>query len=111
MRYIDGNIYVLAAPVHLPPSSQPLTQPHGRASAIPCFADLPYIPTQSTMQSFLAMDNKEDTLTQSQMLKAPDSAAFIRAQTSEIRGLQDIKVFQYCPAHSLPNGAKLLSSI
>jgi hypothetical protein len=32
------------------------------------FIDLPVLYTEATIQSFLAMNNKEDTLTQSQML-------------------------------------------
>lgn len=57
------------------------------------------------------MDNKEDTLTQGQMLHAADSSAFIQAQTPEIRGLEKMNVFQYCSISELPPRAKLLSSI
>jgi hypothetical protein len=56
------------------------------------------------------MNNKEDTLTQSQMLKASDSSAFLKAQESEIRGLENMKVFQYEKISDLPAKARLLSS-
>jgi hypothetical protein len=56
------------------------------------------------------MNNKEDTLTQSQMLKTSDHNHFI-AQIPEIRGLEKMELFQYKGIHELPPRAKLLSSI
>jgi hypothetical protein len=75
------------------------------------FADLPVLYTEATIRSFLAMNNKDDTLTQSQMLRVPDSEKFIAAQIPEIRGLEKMAVFQYKGIRELPHGAKLLSSI
>jgi len=52
-----------------------------------------------------------DTLTQSAMLKAPDQAAFIKAQISEIEGLHSSGVFSYHKIETLPPRAKLLNAI
>jgi hypothetical protein len=57
------------------------------------------------------MNNKDDTLTQSQMLKATDSSNFINAQVPEIRGLEKMNVFDYKSIDTLPATARLLSSI
>jgi hypothetical protein len=59
----------------------------------------------------MAMDNKEDTLMQSQILKTPDKTQFLEAQLPEIRGLEKMGVFQYQHISDLPPTAKLLSSI
>jgi hypothetical protein len=75
------------------------------------FYDLPIVHAESTVTSFLAMNNKEDTLTQSQMLKAMDNPKFIAAQLPEIRGLEKMNVFEYKPINTLPPKARLLSSI
>jgi hypothetical protein len=75
------------------------------------FIDLPILYTEASIQAFLAMDNKEDTLTQSQMLKTDDKGAFIAAQLPEIRGLEKMNVFEYKDIHTLPPRARLLSSI
>jgi len=56
-------------------------------------------------------NNKEDTLTQSQMLNAPDAEAFIKAQPTKISGLEDFGVFQYEPIAKLPTSARLLNAI
>jgi len=52
-----------------------------------------------------------DTLTQSAMLKAPDSAKFIKAQVPEIQNLHQSGVFSYHPIHTLPPRVKLLNAI
>jgi hypothetical protein len=90
---LNGNRYILA--IHVPPLQSSPAPSYGddKPSAIPYFDDLPYIPSSSTIQSYLAMNNKEDTLTQSQMLKAPDSTAFIQAQIPELHGLEAMGVF------------------
>jgi hypothetical protein len=51
------------------------------------FSDLPVLYNESSIQSFLAIHNNEDTLTQGHMLKAHDSAEFIKAQVPELQGL------------------------
>jgi hypothetical protein len=52
-----------------------------------------------------------DTLTQSGMLKAVDSADFIKAQVLEIENLNQSGVFSYHHIHTLPPKAKLLNAI
>lgn len=75
------------------------------------YIDLPVVYTDTTLFSFLAMSNNKDTLTQSQMLKAHDQDQFITSQIPEIRRLETMQVFEYCPMHALPPKARLLSSI
>lgn len=111
---IDGQIYILNAATSISPHSQnkptnnvPQILPH----VFSAFYDLPIIHSESTIQSFLAMNNKDDTLTQSQMLKTPDKVKFISAQMPEIKGLEDMGVFHYKAMSELPATAKLLSSI
>jgi hypothetical protein len=61
--------------------------------------------------AFAAVDNKADTLTQSQMLKDPDQALFIASQQVEAKGLQKMDVFEVLPISAKPKMAKILSSI
>lgn len=60
---------------------------------------------------YLACNNKEDILTQSQMLKASDATQFIECQGAEIEGLLKFKVMDAYPISNLPPQAKLISSI
>jgi hypothetical protein len=53
----------------------------------------------------------KQTLTQSQMPKAPDYAAFIASKVPGDEVLKKLNVFQYHPINQLPPKAKLLSSI
>jgi hypothetical protein len=64
-----------------------------------------------TIWAFLAVDNKADTLTQSQIIKASDDSHFLTSQPEEISGLLKMDVFNIQPMASKPAGAKLLSSI
>jgi hypothetical protein len=52
-----------------------------------------------------------DTLTQSAMLKAPDTADFLAAQKPEIAGLEASGVFSYHSIDTLPPKARLLNII
>jgi hypothetical protein len=63
-------------------------------------------PTAATEAS-----NKEDILTQSQMLKANDRNAFLESQIKEIDGLHKFDVMDLNPIAKLPPRARLLSSI
>jgi hypothetical protein len=63
------------------------------------------------LTAYMACNNKEDILTQSQMLKAHDSAEFIACQRTEITGLQQFDVMDIEHISNLPAKAKLLSSI
>lgn len=71
-RGITNNIYVAKTP---PPFQLPLahakttcTQSGFFPHIFSSFLDLPVLYTEAAIQAFLVMDNKEDTLTQSQML-------------------------------------------
>lgn len=79
--------------------------------AFSVFMDLLYIPSEPTIQSFLAMNDKEDTLTHSQMLHTSDSADFIQAQLLEVCGLENMDLFTYKQMTELSPHAKLLRSI
>ena len=58
-----------------------------------------------------AMNNKEDILTQGDMLKAPDREKFLDAQAPELEGLQDMEVFEFVKTKDLPPETKLLNAI
>ncbi len=64
-----------------------------------------------TTWAFPAIDNKADTLTQSQMFKASNATQFLASQPAEISGLIKMGVFYIQPMTSKPARAKLLSSI
>jgi len=55
--------------------------------------------------SFLALDNANDTLTCSQMLRTHDKQAFLDAEEQEINGLLDMHVWKYCRISTLPTNA------
>jgi hypothetical protein len=57
------------------------------------------------------MDNKADTLTQSQMLKVADCPVFLQSQPKEINGFIDMDVFDIQPIHTKPSDARLFSLI
>ena len=58
-----------------------------------------------------SMNNKEDIITQGQMLKVPDVAEFKKAQEPEIEGLEDLGVFGYQHRSTVPKGTKILRSV
>ena len=61
-----------------------------------------------------AMNNKEDILTQGQMLKLEDESEkrkFLDAQVPEIDGLEEMQCFSYHRLSSLPKGTKLLRAV
>lgn len=113
---IHGHIYVPQSPKT--PVSSVTTNPCTDNNVTPImhnifssFTNLPPIFTDTTLTSFLALNNKEDTLTQSQMRKSHDHNNFINAQNPEIRGLEQMNVFDYKAMETLPPNARLLSSI
>jgi hypothetical protein len=69
------------------------------------FTNLPFETPDMPIYAFPVIDNKADTLTQSQMLKATDAQHFISAQPKEIKGLMDMAVVI---ASSYPIKIKLL---
>jgi hypothetical protein len=110
-RLIDDSIYVFMSTCHhVPPSNSLPTifedlNPIFKASAdVP--QDIPPFP-----HACPAVDNKADTLTQSQMLRDSDRAQFIASQHAEIRGLLKLEVFDVRHISTKPQTAKLLSSI
>lgn len=112
-RLIGGNIHVLIAPVHFTHVEQqqqqhPLEDTYNIFSAFP---DLPFENPDLLLHAYPAVDSKADTLTQSQMLKDPESSKFVQAQHPEIAGLQKMEVFDIKPMALKPKHAKLLSSI
>jgi len=79
------------------------------------FSAIHTLPVEHTDMPFYAypiVDNKTNTLTQSQMLKtAEDSHKFISSQVKEIEGLLKMGVFDVQHISTIPAYAKLLSSI
>jgi len=110
------------------PTPVPTTTPSGIASATPPYSSDPNISTPQDLfagiatisegvfsptpyLAFPALDIDNDSLTQSNMLRAPDTADFIAAQIPEIQGLHQQGVFSYHPIAELPPGARLLNAI
>jgi hypothetical protein len=110
---INGNVYFskITTPNHPIPTS-PLSNNIGMLSrTFSSILEKSDLFMEGALQAFLVMDNKEDTLAQSHMLQANDRNKFIAAQVPEICGLEKMPVFEVHPQSSLPQQAKLLSSI
>jgi hypothetical protein len=77
-KCIDGNIYIYiqATYTHQPPSSQPFD-----LGTVSDLFYLTFIPTEHTIQSYLATNNEEDTLRQSQLLHTTDMEEFLYWET------------------------------
>jgi hypothetical protein len=117
LKRIDGSVFIPAHPnyitteaatQHLQTDLTHIDQSYNIFSA---FMDLPSEHSEITFAAYPAVDNKADTLTQSQMLRDPDIKQFVAAQTSEIKGLIDMDVFTVKSMHHKPRNARLLSSI
>mmetsp|Transcript_21733 Transcript_21733/g.31143 ORF Transcript_21733/g.31143 Transcript_21733/m.31143 type:complete len:655 (-) Transcript_21733:1247-3211(-) len=112
---IDGEIFVLVAPSTIPLQAYAADASadfHNLLHELTAFAAFADIPNDVNLQALnAACNNKEDTLTQSQMLNAPDAEAFIKAQPTEISGLEDFGVFQYESISKLPPSDRLLNAI
>lgn len=94
-------------------------------SKIPVASDLPIDSPDLTLLSYAHLahaevapellqvmsSNKEDILTQSQMLKTEDKAKFIESQKAEIEGLLKFDVMDIHPIAQLPPEARLLHAI
>jgi hypothetical protein len=71
---INGNIYIAKEdnPLADLPYHESTSHDIASTGSLPClfseFVDLPVLYTEASIQSFLVMNNQEDTLTQSQML-------------------------------------------
>jgi hypothetical protein len=75
------------------------------------FPTLPVEHNDTPLHAYPIMDNKADTLTQSQMLKTADYREFVASQPKEIKGLVDMGVFDIQPIGNKPANAKLLNAI
>lgn len=63
-------------------------------TAFGAFIDIPADVSDINLQAVnAACNNDEDTLTQSQMLSAPDAAAFLKAQPTDVSGLEILVLF------------------
>jgi len=71
---------------------------------------LQHLPALSPL-SFLVLDNTNDTLTQSQMLKAEDKQEFLDAKEVELQGLLNMRVWKYWRISTLPQNACLKNSV
>jgi len=71
---------------------------------------LQHLPALSPL-SFLVLDNTNDTLTQSQMLKAEDKQEFLDAKEAKLQGLLDTHVWKYCKIFTLSQNACLINSV
>jgi len=120
-RGIHGAILVLVAST--PAMSRPRPAPN-RLDVFDLEADPPdssnifslnhTLPNEHSaipLHAYPIMDNKADTLTQSQMLKTSDATHFVDSQIKEIQGLVQMGVFDLQNISTLPAHAKLLSSI
>jgi len=65
----------------------------------------------SILHAHIAATNTGDTLTQSAMLKSHDCSNFVQAQTSEIEGLTQSRVFSFHDITTLPPKVQLLNAI
>jgi len=106
-RLIDGSVFILHSYCeHVQTTQSEDSIPVDQFPVFQVSTNLNLNPPASS-----AVDNKADTLTQSQMLKDSDRAHFVASQQSEIRGLQHMEVFDVQPISTLPTSAKLLNSI
>jgi hypothetical protein len=111
-RGIEGAIPVLVSYAHPctvpdPPPPYPLNLPN----IFSAFHTLPVEHSDTPLHAYPVVDNKKDTLTQSQMLKDDNAPAFIQSQAKELQGLIDMDVFDILHISTKPERAKLLSSI
>jgi hypothetical protein len=67
--------------------------------------------TNAALSEPIAVSNREDILTQSQMMKTPDRDNFGSSQKAEIECLLKFDIMDIHPMQSLPRSAKLISSI
>lgn len=104
---------MIMAPLYFPtaPANAHTEIPPTSFNILSAFTDLPFENPDLLLHAFPAIDAKNDTLTQSQMLKDADKVKFLQAQQSEIQGLQKMKVFDIKHISTKPTTAKLLSSI
>jgi hypothetical protein len=112
-RGIEGTIQILVSSTAYQPNPYTLSGSDSSLSynIFSSFIDLPVETQDPFLYSFPAIDNKTDTLTQSQMFKDQDAPKFIASQAPELKGLKDLDVFDIKPMSAKPRNARLLSSI
>jgi hypothetical protein len=108
---INANVYCLDDPTAN--VSYPLLLSPDANQPPVCFLSYAHVAQSEEMNPTAATQasNKEDILTQSQMLKANDRNAFLESQIKEIDGLHKFDVMDLNPIAKLPPRARLLSSI
>ncbi len=111
-RGINGAIPILAA--HAPPFTVPEPDPPyppNLPNIFSVFHTLPIEHQDTPIHAYPVVDNKNDTLTQSQMLKDEAAPAFISSQVKEMQRLINMDVFDILHISTKPELARLLSSI
>jgi hypothetical protein len=110
---INAEVHHVLGP-HCPPDMNDMTCRRNQ-DLVPMtplsYAHLAAIPDENTIHPPPTASNREDILTQSQMLKTSDKHDFIHSQKAEIEGLEKFDVMNIHPMASLPRQAKVLSSI
>jgi hypothetical protein len=111
-RGINGAIPILVAhaqPFTVPEPDPPY--PPNLPNIFSVFHTLPIEHQDTPIHAYPVVDNKNDTLTQSQMLKDEAAPAFISSQVKEMQRLINMDVFDILHISTKPELARLLSSI
>jgi hypothetical protein len=112
-RGINGAILVLAASTvdhFLLVPSVPVQYPN-LANIFSAYPTLPPEFIDTPIHAYPVVDNKADTLTQSQMLKTEDQEAFLKTQPKEMEGLLKLGVFDIKHISTKLREARLLNAI
>jgi hypothetical protein len=112
-RGINGAILVLAASTvdhFLLVPSVPVQYPN-LANIFSAYPILPPEFIDTPIHAYPVVDNKADTLTQSQMLKTEDQEAFLKTQPKEMEGLLKLGVFDIKHISTKLREARLLNAI
>jgi hypothetical protein len=115
-RGIKGAILVLVGQLkdNIPSSEPDCRELLNMTNIFSAFTTLPYEAVDSPIYAFPIVNNKANTLTQSQMLKAADSAKFIASQPKELQGLIDmggLTLNPYLPNLKMPVSSVLSGAI
>jgi hypothetical protein len=107
---IHADVYTTTSTKQPQASSLPQQPTTSDLFSLLTYTDIPDA-APSTPTTTMALDPKNDTLTQSQMLKADDCDKFVASQVDEINGLSDLDIMDIKHISKLPPKARLLSSI
>jgi hypothetical protein len=116
---IDASVYRVTDPTVSSPSDNAstsvfseLSEPHAEFLDLLLLSYVHLVQTEVAPEPLHVMSsNKEDILTQCQMLKTEDKAKFIESQKAEIEGLLKFDVMDIHPISKLPPKARLLHAI